>query len=179
MVRILSRPCHKDTLKSNTMPNIFEKHAKQIQAMMPDLIVELTVNAMNFFDKSWDNQGFTNRTVKPWKKSFERDGTVKDKTLVETGTLRRSLRTETTVSQGTVFTEVEYAKIHNEGGTIKATQSVRSHTRKTKKGKATIKAHSRTINTTMPQRQFMGESHTLDQLSEKIIYGKLDAIFRK
>lgn len=162
------------------MPNIFEEHAKQIAAIMPDIVVELTVEARNFFDQSWDNQGFTDKTVTPWKQSFERDKTTpKEKTLVETGALRRSLRTETTATEGTVFTEMPYAQIHNEGGKVSATQTVRSHTRKTKKGKvATVTSHTRTANIDMPQRQFMGESYQLDKISEDIIIKKLNKIFK-
>lgn len=158
--------------------NIFEKHAKALQAAMPDIIVELTVEARNFFDESWTNQGFTDKSIEKWKKSKDKDGNDKENTLVETGVLRRSLRTETTETEGTIFTEVPYAQIHNEGGEIKATAQISPFKRKRKGKTENVKAHTRKITTTMPQRQFMGESHELNQRSEDIILKKLDKIFK-
>ena len=102
--------------------------------------------------------------------------------LVKSGRLRRSIRVTGTDSDSvTVGTDVPYAQIHNEGGTIKATASVRAHRRRryetdevsapsarrakyvrTHIGTSDVKAHSRSLSTTMPQRQFMGASKPLN-----------------
>lgn len=158
--------------------NIFEKHAKAIQEAMPDIIAELTVEARNFFDESWTNQGFTDKGLEKWKKSKDKYGNDKEVTLVEKGDLRRSLRTETTESEGTVFTEVPYAKVHNEGDTIKGTQQISPFKRKRNGKTHDVKAHTRNVNRTMPKRQLMGESHELNERSETIIVKKLDNVFK-
>jgi phage gpG-like protein len=160
------------------MKNIFEQHLAHIQSAMPDLIVDLTVTSRRFFDDSWTNQGFTDTVLTPWKKSYDRHRQLKDKTLIETGALRRSLRAEIIGNEGYVYSELPYAEIHNEGGTIKAQQSIRAHTRKVKGKVATVKSHMRAVNTNMPQRQFMGQSAQLDAICEDIIVAKLNAILK-
>ena len=158
------------------MPNIFEIHARQIEAAMPDIIAELTIEARNFFDESWDNQGFTDKSLSKWKKSKDKKGNEKQVTLVETGILRRSLRTETTETEGKVFTEVPYAKVHNEGETIKGTLKISPFERKRKGKTENVKAHTRNVNTTFPKRKFMGESAMLNKRAEEIILKRLDQV---
>lgn len=98
--------------------------------------------------------------------------------LVKSGRLRRSIRvTSRDGDSVTIGTDVPYAQIHNEGGTLSATQSIRGHQRrrfsrdevsgpsakrerwvKTLIGTSSVKDHTRQLNTQMPQRQFMGAS---------------------
>lgn len=98
--------------------------------------------------------------------------------LVKSGRLRRSVRVTSQDGESvTIGTDVPYAQIHNEGGTLTATQSIRGHQRrrfsrdevsgpsakrakwvKTLIGTSDVKGHSRQLNTEMPQRQFMGAS---------------------
>ncbi|MCG8763870.1 phage virion morphogenesis protein [Tenacibaculum finnmarkense] len=79
-------------------------------------------------------------------------------------------------------TDVPYAQIHNEGGTIKATARVREHSRK-RKGRnqpIKVKSHTRQMNTKIPKRQFLGKSEALALLLEKHLYDKItDEIYRK
>jgi phage gpG-like protein len=82
---------------------------------------------------------------------------------VSSGRLRRSLRKQVRGNIIFISTDVPYAEIHNEGGTIQATANVPQHSRKTKKGKSQVKAHTRRINIKMPRRQFMGESAFLNK----------------
>jgi phage gpG-like protein len=156
---------------------VFDKHKKQIEAAIPKIVNELVIEARNFFDQSWSNKGFTDKTLQTWDPVTAKDGNVKQRPLVETGRLRRSLRTEVTGNSGKVYTEVEYAQIHNEGGNITGTHNVREHTYRTRSGKrATRKAHTRKVNRTVPKRQFMGESAKLNKLHEDIITSHLSKI---
>lgn len=156
---------------------VFDKHKKAIEAAIPKIVNELVIEARNFFDQSWSNKGFTDQSLKTWDPVTDKSGNIKQRPLVQSGRLRRSLRTEVTGNSGKVYTEVEYAQIHNEGGTIAMTQNVREHTYRTRSGKrATRRAHSRKVNRTMPQRQFMGESAKLNELHEDIITSHLSKI---
>lgn len=101
--------------------------------------------------------------------------------LVKSGRLRRSIRVVSQDSDSvTIGTDVPYAQLHNEGGVLHATQNIRAHRRRryqtdevsapsarkakyvrTHIGTSEVRAHTRTLNTTMPQRQFMGASKAL------------------
>jgi phage gpG-like protein len=103
--------------------------------------------------------------------------------LVKSGRLRRSIRVMSRDGDSvTIGTDVPYAQIHNEGGTLNATQSIRAHRRrrfsrdevsgpsakrekwvKTLIGTSDVKGHTRQLNTQMPQRQFMGASQPVTQ----------------
>jgi phage gpG-like protein len=151
---------------------IFEDHLKAIEAEIPKLVRELTVEARLFFDQSWDNKDFTDAALVAWDPVLNRDGTTKDRPLVQSGALRRSLRTEVNNNVGVVYTEILYAQIHNEGGPVKYTANVRAHTRKGKP----VKAHTRTVDYTMPKRQYMGSSQVLEDKMTEIITERLKGI---
>ena len=88
--------------------------------------------------------------------------------MVRSGRLKRSIRK---MSEGDYFvyvgTDVPYAQIHNEGGEINKTVSVRTHSR-TRKGRTeTVKSHRRKMNIKMPKRQFLGDSNALVKRLER------------
>jgi phage gpG-like protein len=151
---------------------IFDQHLKAIQAALPKIVKELAVESRNFFDESFSNKGFTDTSLTPWKPVRDKSGNIKQRPLVESGALRRSIRTEINGLSATIYTEIPYAQIHNEGGPRKFTASVRSHTRKGR----TVKTHNRTVDTVMPQRQFMGSSAKLEQIHVDIISNHLNRI---
>ncbi|MCG8713828.1 hypothetical protein G1L01_13390 [Tenacibaculum finnmarkense] len=99
------------------------------------------------------------------------------------GRLKKSIRK---ISEGKYYvligTDVPYAQIHNEGGTIKATARIRAHSR-TRKGRnqpIKVKAHTRQMNTKIPKRQFLGESAVLALRLENHMYDKVtDEIYKK
>lgn len=151
---------------------IFEQHLQKLEKAIPDILRELAIEARVYFDKSWADKGFTDTNLTPWKPVLDKNGEVKERPLVDTGALRRSLRTEVSQNVATIFTEIPYAQIHNEGGKVAYTANVREHTRKGSK----VKAHTRTVDHDMPQRQFMGPSATLDKQLEKIITDRINYI---
>ena len=109
--------------------------------ILQDLRVELT----DEFDRNFERKAFFGNRWKP--RRSEGRGTL----LLVTGTLRRSIRSSV-VGDGVRFTsQVPYATVHNEGGTI--AQNVR--------------AHQRRIN--MPQRQFIGDGPDTRRIIKSVI----------
>ena len=132
--------------------------------------------AINFYKDSFRRQGFiSENTVDKWKaRKVEQKKGRRRAILVKSGALRRSIRViRSGLGYVVVGTDIAYARIHNEGGTIRATQRVGSHRRKaftrTWKGKrqrvkaSQVTAHSRKMNTSIPQRQFIGPSEFLNK----------------
>lgn len=165
--------------------------AKDIRAFKRDKLGTLVgIEAVKFFEYSFRRQGFINTALVKWQPR-KRDDTRRPgrKTLVDTGRLWRSIRV---VKKGngfvTIGTDVPYAQIHNEGGQVNASQTVRSHTRKahtrsTKDGVTVsvkehqVSSHQRIINFQMPQRQFMGDSEFLRKRLRMIVAFKMRKIF--
>lgn len=131
--------------------------------------------ALNFFDDSFDRQGFIDKRHSRWKPRKIQD--AGRSILVKSGRLRRSLRMSTMGNNVRISTDVPYAQIHNEGGRITGQASVRSHTRRTPSGNTTVRAHLRNLNIQIPKRQFMGASDLLDKRIEKLVTRALDQIF--
>lgn len=138
-----------------------------------------SADAVRFYRDSFKNQGFTDRTLVKWKKV---NGKPEGRVLRgKTGLLSISVRPLKADYKGITIVaggpHVPYAKIHNEGGTIKGTQSVRAHRRKAntaimKDGRrvrrkaADVGAFTRTVNTTIPKRQFIGKSQVLKSIMQ-------------
>jgi phage gpG-like protein len=139
--------------------------------------------ALAVFDENFDNGGFTDKVFIRWK---PRKGDTDNRgrrlgdggrqqgraILIKTGALRRSIRIGWALPHGVNIVagnqDVPYAGIHNEGGRITGTVSVKSFERKSKTGLQMVKAHTRTQNTTMPRRQFIGNSAKLmDRVSRR------------
>jgi phage gpG-like protein len=84
----------------------------QLEKILPTILSE---QAKNFFQDSFTNQGFTDKTLVKWTPSRaakKRGGA----TLVQSGRLRGSIRvTNKTPSGFSVGTDLPYAEQHNEG----------------------------------------------------------------
>ena len=134
--------------------------------------------AVEHFDDSFKNRGFTDKSLEKWKPVIDRKtGKAKQRPLVQTGRLRRSVHAREDSTGVNVIADAPYAKVHNEGERVSATQRVRTHIRKRKKGKAVVvKAHSRNVNFHMPKRQLIGQSNELDRKTEEMIIRELDII---
>ncbi|MBS1940966.1 MAG: phage virion morphogenesis protein [Bacteroidetes bacterium] len=146
-------------------------------------------DAENHFRDSFKKGGFTDRAFVPWKPRARpprtKSGKEKPHTILYNhGLLRNSVRlvrfdwNNIQVIAG--GPHVPYAQIHNEGGTISKTVSVRgfdrrAHLRRTKRGKrvrvgpSTVGAYTRHMHTVIPRRQFMGNSYELRQTMRKTI----------
>lgn len=120
---------------------------------------------VGFFKENFRRQGFVDTSLQKWQARRRKDAAKNRRAiLVKTGRLRRSIRITASSHQSVrIGTDVPYAKIHNEGGTINQTVKVRSHKRRTRKGSTTVKGHSRKVNTKIPKRQFAGNSAGLNK----------------
>jgi len=135
------------------------------------IIDEAGIRAKRFSKDRFRKKKWMDRTPQPWEK---RKRKAKGSLMVQTGRLKTSIRI---LNKGKYYvrigTDVPYAKIHNEGGKITKTVTVKSHNRKrsskrSRNGSEDIKVrqHQRNMNTTMPQRQFLGSSRYLAKLME-------------
>lgn len=130
------------------------------------------VIAVNFTKERFTRRNWVHSSRKPWAKRKNED--TRGSLMNRTGRLKRSIRKVSVQRERIIIgTDVPYAEIHNEGGTVKKTVTVREHSRKItrgrKGGRATVGSHSRKMNLTMPQRQFIGESAVLMRRVERMI----------
>ncbi len=142
---------------------------------------EIGAVAVKFSKERFVSQAWLDSTKENWKaRKRPRKGKGSQTLLVKTGRLKRSVRViSADETQIVVGSNVPYAQIHNDGGKIEKTVAVKTHTVKehsrTRKGrKETVKehsvnAHTRKMNTTIPQRQFLGVSYTLSKRIENLI----------
>lgn len=133
-----------------------------------DLPLVLANQAERFFQDSFKKEGWDNNGITKWQPR-KRNRTLRDVTrniLVKSGRLRRSIMVqEANFNRIVIGSDVPYAKTHNDGD--KSTVYVRAGKRK---------GHTRKMN--MPKRQFIGNSHTLEQQQIKVITKVLDEIWR-
>lgn len=112
--------------------------------------------ALNFYNDSWRREGFVGDRFKKWARRARPDADTRSRRLlVKSGNLRRSLRMKVSGNQVTIYTDIPYAQIHNEGGKVSGTANIKAHTRRTGGKRVQVRAHSRQVNFTVPQRQFM------------------------
>ena len=91
-----------------------------IDCTLRDVRVEL----LDEFDKNFEREAFFNER---WARRKYHDDRSRG-LLVRTGKLRRSLRAEVTPRRSVrFFTDVPYAAIHNEGGTITVTRRMKNY----------------------------------------------------
>ena len=149
------------------------------------------IEAVNFSKERFVQKNWVDRSRVAWKKRERKD---RGSLMTKSGRLKRSIRKLSyTRNSVTIGTDVPYAQIHNDGGTINKTVRVKSHTRKVTKrarsertgrvlkkrvsnGTTTVKAHTRKMNTTYPQRQFLGESALLMRRIERLTQREIDKI---
>lgn len=129
--------------------------------------------AVNFSKERFVQKNWIDRNREAWT---PRKRPARGSILVRSGRLKRSIRK---VSQGNYYvyigTDVPYAKIHNEGGRIDRTVSVKAFTRRGRqRGTQNVRAHSRRMNIGMPKRQFLGESALLNRRIERFMSRELD-----
>lgn len=146
---------------------ILSKEALVLQNAYRNLLARVGATAVNFSKERFIRKNWVGRSPEAWKKTDKKKGS----TLVATGQLKRSIRVKRISGNKIIIaTDIPYAQIHNEGGTITTVANVKSHSRVSMKGKKTIvKAHKRKMNTTIPKRQFIGPSAILERRIERTI----------
>ncbi|WP_136464930.1 phage virion morphogenesis protein [Flagellimonas onchidii] len=140
------------------------------------------VVAVNFSKERFVRKNWVDNSREAWpKRRAGRKG--RGSLMVRTGRLKRSIRKlQVTNNHILIGTDVPYAQLHNEGGTINKTVTVREHQRRIargrKGGRATVKSHKRKMDLTVPKRQFIGESAILSRRIERMIEKELKNALR-
>jgi phage gpG-like protein len=176
-------------------PKEFERLIKQKAKEIEDYAnthfpTEAGNEALRFINENFRKQGYQGASLQPWKKN-KRGGTI----LVKSGHLRSATYFTTQPGQATVRNTLPYAAIHNEGGTIDKTVTVKEHTRKQTtakfgksgrklkgrelKGKATVRSHSRKMNLTMPRRQFAPTADSPSTVLNDAVARKIEAQLKR
>lgn len=97
---------------------------KDMQRVIRNILKDIKVDLGDEFDKNFERQSFFFEEAWQRRKSPVRQG---GKTLIDTGQLRRSIRSVTTDTSIRFFTDLPYAEIHNEGGEIVVTERMRKY----------------------------------------------------
>ena len=172
--------------------------------MRDEIPRKAAVVAKNHFMHNFDESGFVDGGLRPWKKTRRQEAGDPRKPLTSNRNhLMNSIDVVGAPGQVTVVNPVPYARIHNEGGTIHSQPTVTPKLRKmawakaysiagvSKGGKlpkdlpeearkwralALTKKEKLNIKIKMPRRQFIGESKELRVKINKIIIDKLKEI---
>lgn len=117
------------------------------------------VYCLQWFDDSFQNQGFTDASFQAWEKRKEPDARPGGAVLIDTTFLRKSLAVlEENENQIAFGTHVPYAGVHNNGERVRANQYVRGFHRARNGKREQVKPHTRKIDIKFPERKFIGES---------------------
>jgi phage gpG-like protein len=135
--------------------------------------------AVQWFQDSFINQGFTGSAFEPWDKR-KNDLDPGRAILIKTTYLQKSIEVMSESGTSVVFgTSVPYAKLHNEGGRLRVNQYIRAHHR-TRNGKRTqVQAHSRKLDIKFPKRQFMGHSEKLMDSLDQWLFNQILTQFKQ
>jgi len=129
------------------------RKGKEVKSLLRDKMpVVIGEEARRFILDNFKAQSYTDKSVKPWttrKRSTASDRRIKRKRaiLVQSGDLRDNWAYHTAPYRCTVYNDLAYAKVHNEGGRAGRNRAAR-----------------------IPQRQMMGQSDKLNNM----IQSKLD-----
>ncbi|QTV06043.1 phage virion morphogenesis protein [Faecalibacter bovis] len=146
---------------------------RQLHKRFPELAA---IEAVNFSKERFVAKNWLDRSPNRWQpRKKESRGSL----MAKTGRLKRSVRKlKTTRNSVTIGTDVPYAQIHNEGGSINNRVNVQAHSR-VRKGRAErVKAHTRQMNIRMPKRQFIGESAILLRRIERMLDKQIKEILK-
>lgn len=137
------------------------------------------VYCLQWFDDSFQNQGFTDASFQSWQKRKAPDRRPGADILIDTTFLRKSLDSEEQEDQMIFGSPVPYAGVHNNGLRVRAVQNVRAHHR-TRDGKRyQVKSHTRKIDIQFPVRQFIGESKLMMEGLDNWFVNELEKRFKQ
>lgn len=102
------------------MGNNIDKQVKQVlRLILKDIKVELG----DEFDQNFERQAFFSQAWERRRSPTRPGGHI----LVDSGSLRRSIKSKTTDNSITFYSELPYAAIHNEGGEIVVTKRMKRY----------------------------------------------------
>lgn len=160
---------------SKKFPHPFSDLAKKYREMRSKLPAEVSGIAVIEFKGHFRAQGYygSGGALVPWKKRAKEERPARA-LLIKSGRLRRGLRAAPTGDTARVINDVPYAAIHNEGGKINTTATVRAHNRKNGQK---VKAHKRKVNLNIPARPYMLDTPRLMKQIDKHLETRIESIF--
>lgn len=127
------------------------------------------------------NENLRSESFEGQKWPARKAGAVRDagrRLLIDTGDGQRSIRVSRQDEDQVDLTANEYMQAHNEGAKITGKVSISSHSR-TRKGRTEqVSSHSRTMNTQLPERRFIGVSKKLAARINNAIFKRIFAILK-
>ena len=97
-------------MANNDMKQVFRNILKDIRVELSDE-----------FDRNFERQGFFSEAWQRRKSPTRPGGSI----LIDTGGLRKSIRSKSTDSSITFYSDAPHAEIHNEGGEITVTAKMK------------------------------------------------------
>lgn len=153
---------------------------KMARSLKKDVVRYAAVAGVNFFQDSFQKQGFTDVNYQAWEKR-KNDLDPGRKILVQSSYLMNSIQVFDKNEQRITFgSDAEHAEIHNNGGTIQITITPKAKryfwymfmATKNSMWKALALTKKTSITIKIPKRQFIGESATF--LSELDVWFKAE-----
>jgi len=174
----------------------FSKIVKQLREFNRRALPLMGDVTIRFIDERFREQNWYGTSKVPWqqrKKEHltrardrkERTGKLNEKKgrgiLTDTGNLRLSIKTRN-LTQNSITIGTDVPKTHNEGFNGTVSQKVKQHSRVRNGRKETVKAHTRTVNMSVPKRQFMptklNESPQLVSRLQKTVIRELEKVLK-
>lgn len=94
---------------------------EEVGKIIKRILRDIQVGLSDEFDRNFERQAFFSEAWARRKSPNRPGGTL----LIDTGNLRRSVRSRTTENSITFFTDLPYAAIHNDGGEIVVTAKMK------------------------------------------------------
>ncbi|MEN9447129.1 MAG: hypothetical protein RJA25_419 [Bacteroidota bacterium] len=153
-----------------------------------DILEIIGVEAINHFKQSFEDEGFTDKSLDKWDtRKSKRLTRNEQKTLSDTGELAESIDYRVEGNTVIIYSDKPYAQIHNEGGEITVTPKMRSffiakHYEAKEAGNTEAQDMWQAMffsdKITIPKRQFIGDSEMLNVKIKDKITRELDNIFK-
>lgn len=96
---------------------------KNIQTAIRAILSDIRVDLAEEFDLNFERQGFFAEKWQRRRSPLRGDKTI----LVDSGALRRSIRSRSDENSITFYSDLPYAAIHNEGGEIRVTEKMKRY----------------------------------------------------
>ena len=94
---------------------------ENVQKILKNILRDIQVELTDEFDQNFERQAFFSEAWQRRKSPTCPGGHI----LVDTGQLRRSIKSRTTENSIIFYTDLQYAEIHNDGGEIIVTQKMK------------------------------------------------------
>lgn len=95
---------------------------ENVQKIIKNILRDIQVELTDEFDQNFERQGFFSQAWQRRKRPIRNEGRA---ILVDTGQLRRSIKSRINGDTIAFYTDLPYAAIHNDGGEIVVTQKMK------------------------------------------------------